>query len=49
MKIIMAYPESTIYEVKDALKEVKYEDTEHYQIMRNFINNRDKMINILMD
>lgn len=46
--IIMAYPDATIYEIKDTLKLVKYEDTEHYQIMKNFINNKDKMINILM-
>ena len=47
--IIMAYPDAAIYEIKDTLNLVKYEDTEHYQIMKNFINNRDKMINILMD
>ncbi|AGK95503.1 AAA family ATPase [Clostridium pasteurianum] len=46
--IIMAYPDATIYEIKDTLELVKYEDTEHYQIMKNFINNKDKMINILM-
>ncbi|MDF2804352.1 MAG: putative ATPase [Anaerocolumna sp.] len=46
--IIMAYPESTIYEIKDTLEAVKYEETENYQIMKNFINNKDKMIDILM-
>lgn len=46
--IIMAYPDATVYEIKDTLRLVKYEDTEHYQIMKNFINNKDKMINILM-
>jgi len=47
--IIMAYPESTIYEIKDKIEVVKYEETENYQIMKNFINNRNKMLSILID
>lgn len=47
--IIMAYPDAVIYEIKDILKIVKYEETENYQIMKNFINNRDKMIDILIE
>lgn len=46
--IIMAYPNSIIYEVKDGLKEVKYEDTEHYNVMSSFLNNKQKMLSILM-
>ena len=47
--IIMGYPESTIYEIKDKIEVVRYEETENYQITKSFINNREKMINILID
>jgi predicted ATPase len=47
--ILMAYPNSTIYEIKDGFKRVKYEETEHYQVTRSFLNNTQKMLDILMD
>jgi len=47
--IIMAYPNSIIYEVKEELKVVKYEETEHYQVTKAFLNNTQKMIDILLD
>ncbi|MGH4125073.1 MAG: AAA family ATPase [Clostridium sp.] len=47
--IIMAYPESTIYEIKEKIEVVSYEETENYQIMKSFINNRSKMLDILME
>lgn len=47
--IIMAYLDAVIYEIKDTINEVKYEYTENYQIMKSFINNKDKMIRILMN
>lgn len=47
--IIMAYPDSIIYEIKENIEMVSYEETEHYQIMKSFMNNRDKMIEILID
>lgn len=46
--IIMAYPNSIIYEIKDNIEVREYEDTEHYQLMKSFINNTDKMIDILI-
>jgi len=46
--IIMAYPHSVIYEIKEDFKVVKYEETEHYQIMRAFVNNTQKMLDVLM-
>lgn len=46
--IIMAYPDSTIYEIKDKIEVTSYEKTEHYQIMKSFINNKNKMLNILI-
>jgi predicted ATPase len=47
--IIMAYPDADIYCIDQGFKKVKYEDTEHYQVMRNFINNPKKMVDILME
>lgn len=47
--IIMAYPNAIIYEIKDEIKKVKYEETEHYQVMYEFLNYKQKMLDILMD
>ena len=47
--IIMAYPDSIIYEMKNEINVVKYEETEQYQVMKSFINNTQNMLNILMD
>ena len=47
--IIMAYPHSRIYEIKEDFQIVKYEETEHYQIMCAFINNTQKMLDVLME
>lgn len=47
--IIMAYPDSIIYEIKDGINKVEYEDTEHYLVMKSFVNNTDKMLDILME
>lgn len=47
--IIMAYPSALIYQIKEGFKQVRYEDTEHYQIMRSFLNNTQKMLNVLLE
>jgi predicted ATPase len=47
--IIMAYPDSIIYEIQDKIEVKRYEETEHYQIMKSFINNKNKMLNLLID
>jgi len=47
--IIMAYPNSVIYELKEDFKPVEYKKTEHYQIMSSFLNNTQKMLDILME
>ncbi|MHB8076870.1 AAA family ATPase [Desulfosporosinus fructosivorans] len=47
--IIMAYPHARIYQIQEGFEVVKYEETEHYQIMRAFINNTQKMLDILME
>lgn len=46
--IVMAYPDAIIYELKNGFNEVKYKDTEHYQITKKFINNTEKMMNMLI-
>lgn len=47
--IIMAYPQAWIYEIKEGIETVKYEDTEHYQVTRAFINNPKKMLRELLE
>lgn len=47
--IIMAYPDSVIYEIKEDLKIVKYESTEHYQLMKTFLNNTQRMLDLLLE
>ncbi len=46
--ILMAYPDATIYQIGREVEAVNYEDTEYYQVMRAFINNPRKMLDILM-
>jgi predicted ATPase len=47
--ILMAYPDSTIYEIKEGFTKVRYEETEHYQVTRSFLNNTKRMLDILME
>lgn len=47
--ILMAYPDSVIYEIKeDKISKVKYEESENYQITQDFLNYKEKFLNILM-
>lgn len=46
--IIMAYPKAKIYCVDQGFKCVKYIETEHYEVMKYFLNHTDKMLDILM-
>ena len=46
--IIMAYPDSIIYELSNGVKEVKYKDTEHYKITKAFLDKPEKMLNMLL-
>jgi Predicted ATPase len=46
--IVMAYPDSILYELNDGFKIVNYQDTEHYKIMKSFIGNPKKILDILM-
>lgn len=48
--ILMSYPYSIIYEIKNGeLKKVKLEDTEHYQVTKSFLNNKEKFLDILLN
>lgn len=48
--ILLAYPEADIYQVaEDGIRKVTYEETEHYQVTRNFLNNYKKMSEILFE
>lgn len=43
--IIMAYPNATLYEIdEDGIYEKSYQDTEHYNITRYFLNNPKRML-----
>jgi predicted ATPase len=48
--IILGYPDADIWQVsKYGLEKVAYEDTEHVQVTRQFLNNRDLMLDMLLD
>jgi len=48
--IIMAYPEALIYTLAGSgLVQTDYEDTEHFTITRQFLNNPDGMLRHLFD
>lgn len=43
--ILLACPDAAIYSFDDyAIKKIKYEDTSHYKIYKNFMEDRDKYI-----
>lgn len=46
--ILMAYPGAAIYELgEDEIKVSRYEDTENYQVMKNFMNNHQRRVEML--
>lgn len=48
--ILMAYPDSLIYRFgADGLEQVRYEETEHYQITREFLQHRERMLRVLFE
>ncbi|MGZ8363276.1 MAG: AAA family ATPase [Caulobacteraceae bacterium] len=47
--IILAYPDALIYQASEyGLEPVEYEDTEHFQITRNFLNRRETFLDVLL-
>lgn len=48
--ILMAYPDATIFHCgSEGVFEANYEETEHYQVTRDFLLNRDRMLRILFE
>ncbi len=48
--ILMAYPHAFIYEFgPHGIRRVAYEETEQYQVTRDFLNRRESMLGILLD
>lgn len=48
--IIMGYPGAMILQIaNNSIESIEYEKTEHYIIMKEFINNRKKMLDILLE
>lgn len=47
--ILMAYPHAWIYELTaKGIKRVKYEDTDHFRLTRDFPNRHEKMVHYLL-
>ena len=48
--ILMAYPEAIIYQFSEnGIEPVSYEDTEHYQVTKQFLSNPERMMKILFE
>lgn len=48
--ILMAYPNAKIYLLSETgIREVAYEETEHYQIARDFLTHREEMLRVLLE
>jgi predicted ATPase len=47
--IIMSYPNAIIYNIENSYAAINYEDTEHYQVMKRFMNNTKGMLDILLE
>ncbi|CAN7534471.1 AAA family ATPase [Caulobacter sp. LjRoot300] len=47
--ILLGYPDAWIYQASErGLERVEYEDTEHFQVTRNFLNRRQTFLDILL-
>lgn len=48
--IILGYPNAWIYQVSEhGVDRIDYEDTDHVQVTRNFLNRRQMMLDILLE
>jgi predicted ATPase len=48
--ILLAYPEATIYEIsEEGLRQVAYEECEHYRVTRQFLEQPKRMLHYLLD
>lgn len=47
--ILLAYPNARIYQfTEDGILEVKYTETEHYQVTKDFLNRHERMMELLL-
>jgi predicted ATPase len=48
--ILMAYPDAWIYECgPEGIRQVAYEDTEHYRVTKDFLANPKRMLDVLLE
>lgn len=48
--IILSYPNAWIYQITaSGIEQVNYEDTDHFQVTRNFLNNRQVFLDVLLE
>jgi predicted ATPase len=48
--ILMAYPDACIYQCgREGIRQIAYEDTEHYQVTRDFLADPARMLRTLLD
>lgn len=48
--ILMAYPRAKILLFTEAgIQEVKYEETDHYKVAKDFLNHKDQMLEVLLE
>lgn len=47
--ILMAYPDASIYSIESQFSKIQLEDTEHFQVTKTFLNNRHRMLKILLE
>ena len=48
--ILLAYPNARIFSFRaSGIEEVAYQDTEHYQVTRDFLVNPERMLRVLLD
>lgn len=48
--ILLSYPQALIYQIDDSgIHEVAYQDTDHYNVTRNFLNRHEMMLRELFD
>lgn len=47
--ILLGYPNAVIYQFEDTITEVAYEETDHYQISKYFLLNRERFLQQLFE
>ncbi len=47
--LLLAFPEALVYWLdQDGMREVDYQETEHFQVTRNFLNDPQRMLDLLL-